>query len=416
MNSINEDIDYFKYPILIVDDDKDLLYSFYKEFKDTFTIFTAETAKEGLEILEKENITLFLTDQRMPVMTGVDLLKIARNKYPQIIRMLITAYADIDVVIEAINEGKVYGYISKPWKHEEIVTNIKNGINMYYLIKERDRLYQEKLDVMKRLASANRLNAVISMAFGLADRINNYLVAPNLFLEEFSDKFKEFENHLTEKQKESLKNLYSPGASGLNKMVNLSHEITNMCMPPKYNFQRYEPQIIIDIANEAVENLKAEMKDKEIKIGKEIEGSPPSTYFDRNAIKKVLFHLIQNSIHAISEITKGVILIKVTGPIYRSGKEFIRIVVQDNGMGIQEDNIENVFNPFFTTKGTSGGVGLGLTTSQFIITQLDGDIEIAHTEPDKGTTMHIDLPVKKEPPKETIDYKDILGQFPAKRK
>lgn len=414
MNTSSE-IDYKKYPILYIDDLKKNLESFKETFEEEFTIFVVESGQQALELLAKEHITLVLADQRMPELTGVEFFKMIKEKYPSIIRILITAYSDIDAVIAAINEGKVYSYIGKPVKNEDIRERIKQGIYTYYITEERDRLYQEKLDAVKRLASANRLNAAISMASGFADRLNNYIVAIKFFFDSFPGKIEKLDSQLNQESKDILNTLYYPSTKDVEKMLKLSSEINSFCRPPKYDFQKQDPKIILNIVDEIADNLKSDIENKQIKITKEIEGNPPSIYFDRNSIKLVLCHLIQNAIHAIPENKKGSILVKISGPIHKSGREFVRITVQDNGIGIPEKDKENIFNPFFTTKGTSGGLGLGLMTCQFIITHHDGEIEVAQTELEKGTTMYIDLPIKKEPPKDVIDYIDILGMFPARR-
>lgn len=261
----------------------------------------------------------------------------------------------------------------------------------------------------------NRLNAITTMSYGLADRIRNYLVSINLFMDLFSETLKQIEDKLPNNTKETLRTLSINSYGGLKKMLKLSNEITNLCKPLGLELKLYEPKVILDIVNEVMEDLKKEISGKDIKVDKETEGSPPRIYFDRDAIKKVLWHLIQNSIHAIPEGRNGLIHIKITGPIKRDEREFLRIIVGDNGIGIPGENIDSVFNPFFTTKGTSGGLGLGLTICQFLINQHEGIIEIASTQLEKGTIVFVDLPIGTKPLKQTIDYRDILGQFPARR-
>lgn len=262
----------------------------------------------------------------------------------------------------------------------------------------------------------NRLDVTTSMAYGLADRIRNDLFSIHMFLGELPKMIQQLENRLTVEEKKSLNNHCNLSSGGVNKLIALSKEITNMCKPETHKLNKYEPGVIIDITVEIEEQFKQDIKDKNIKLEKTIEGNPPGTYFDRDGIKNVLFHLLRNSIHAIPETRKGSISVKITGPIANSGREFIRILIEDNGIGIPEENANNIFNPFFTTKGTAGGTGLGLIMSQFIISRHEGHIGILRTVLDKGTTMYVDLPIIKEPPKPEIDYKDILGMFPGRRK
>ena len=109
--------DYRKFALLYVDDEEKALKYFQRAFGDTFRIFTAPNAAEGLRILEvhRGEIALILTDQRMPGETGVQFLEKTRQVHPRAIRMLVTAFADLNDAIGAVNTGAIYKYITKPW-------------------------------------------------------------------------------------------------------------------------------------------------------------------------------------------------------------------------------------------------------------------------------------------------------------
>src|SRR5205807_330736 len=109
--------DYKKFTILYVDDEEKSLKYFTRAFEDQFQILTASNATDGLGLLEehKDEIGLLMTDQRMPGEKGVWLLEKARQLRPRIIRILATAYADMDAAIAAVNTGAIYKYVTKPW-------------------------------------------------------------------------------------------------------------------------------------------------------------------------------------------------------------------------------------------------------------------------------------------------------------
>jgi two-component system probable response regulator PhcQ len=110
--------DYKKFAVLYVDDEEMSLKYFTRAFQNQFQILTAASANEGYRILEKQcdKIALIMTDQRMPGEQGVQFLGRARQLHPQAIRILTTAYSDVEVAIDAVNSGAIYKYISKPWK------------------------------------------------------------------------------------------------------------------------------------------------------------------------------------------------------------------------------------------------------------------------------------------------------------
>lgn len=134
--------------ILYVDDEQNNLTAFKATFRRDFTVYTAISAEEGKKLLENETVHILITDQRMPVMTGVEFLESILDRYPDMIRILLTGYTDIEAVIDAINKGQVYRYITKPWDETELRITIKNAFEVYSLKKENKEL-------LKKLKRAN---------------------------------------------------------------------------------------------------------------------------------------------------------------------------------------------------------------------------------------------------------------------
>ncbi len=104
-----------KITILYVDDERNNLVAFKANFRLEFDIHIAESAKEGLEILQRTNIEIIITDQRMPEITGVEFLETVMLDYPEPIRILLTGYTDLATVIESVNKGKIFQYVTKPY-------------------------------------------------------------------------------------------------------------------------------------------------------------------------------------------------------------------------------------------------------------------------------------------------------------
>ena len=133
-----------KIRVLYVDDEEHNLISFKASFRRIFKVFIAMSAKEARDILDKEKIEVIITDQRMPEETGVDFLVSILDKHPEPIRMLLTGYSDIEAVIDAINKGQVYKYITKPWNEHELRINIENAFEVFSLRRE-NQILMEKL-------------------------------------------------------------------------------------------------------------------------------------------------------------------------------------------------------------------------------------------------------------------------------
>ncbi|MBF9018781.1 MULTISPECIES: response regulator [unclassified Oceanispirochaeta] len=123
--------------VLFVDDEKDVLSSLLRQFrKADFKIYTAVGGKAALEILETESVNTIITDERMPGMNGLELLQIVKKKYPDIIRMVLTGYADSGTIIDAINKGEVYRFVSKPWSKEKLIEIIEQAFSNYKTLQQ----------------------------------------------------------------------------------------------------------------------------------------------------------------------------------------------------------------------------------------------------------------------------------------
>ena len=126
-----------KYSILYVDDEEPNLESFLLSFEDDFKIHTTTSASEGLNILEKEDIGLVITDERMPGMTGIEFLEQVVKKWPNTVRIIISAYSDAERLLKAINMGHAHEYIVKPWDRDSLFITLKNSLLM---VKKRRQL------------------------------------------------------------------------------------------------------------------------------------------------------------------------------------------------------------------------------------------------------------------------------------
>jgi response regulator RpfG family c-di-GMP phosphodiesterase len=126
--------------ILYVDDEQNNLMSFKASFRLKYNVFTAISGDEAIKILKENNIEIIITDQRMPNMTGVEFLEMVLQINPDPMRILLTGYADLNAVIEAVNKGKIFHYLSKPWNEEELDMTILRAYDIYKKRKEEQEL------------------------------------------------------------------------------------------------------------------------------------------------------------------------------------------------------------------------------------------------------------------------------------
>jgi response regulator RpfG family c-di-GMP phosphodiesterase len=120
-----------KITVLYVDDEENNLFSFKATFRIKYNVYTAISGDEALKILNEKQVHIIITDQRMPEMTGVEFLEIVLEKFPDPMRILLTGYADMGAVVDAVNKGKIFHYLAKPWNEEELDLTINRAYEKY---------------------------------------------------------------------------------------------------------------------------------------------------------------------------------------------------------------------------------------------------------------------------------------------
>lgn len=120
-----------KIDLLYVDDEENNLISFKATFRLKYNVMIAISAAEAMKILEKKPVEIIITDQRMPNMTGIEFLEKVLEKYPDPVRILLTGFTDMSAIIDAVNKGKIYHYLTKPWKEEVLDETIQKAYDAY---------------------------------------------------------------------------------------------------------------------------------------------------------------------------------------------------------------------------------------------------------------------------------------------
>lgn len=145
----------FQQTVLVVDDEQSSLNAINRVLRRHFQVILALNSGSALEVLKRENIAVILADQRMPGMTGVELFEKSVQIQPQAVRILITGYTDIDAIIDAINAGGIFYYISKPWEPKDLKLIVQRAAEQHQLMQENERLMQELHEANQKLQQEN---------------------------------------------------------------------------------------------------------------------------------------------------------------------------------------------------------------------------------------------------------------------
>ena len=145
-----------QHTVLCVDDEQNILHSIKRLLrKEGYRLLTASSGVEGLKVLEENNVHLVLSDQRMPQMSGTEFLAEVKEKYPDVIRIILTGYTEVDSITESINKGNIYKFFLKPWNDQNLKLEIGKALEQYDLIQANKMLHKKVLEQNEELKSIN---------------------------------------------------------------------------------------------------------------------------------------------------------------------------------------------------------------------------------------------------------------------
>ncbi|MEE8397855.1 MAG: ATP-binding protein [Desulfobacterales bacterium] len=388
-----------QYSLLIVDDEQDILDALYDTFSSKYEVHTAVNAADALDILEKREITLVMSDQRMPGTTGTELFAQIEKSYPHVGKILFSGFSDIQVVIDAINEGSVDQFVSKPWDEHDITHIVLEVINTR-LKKE----FEERKQIESQLVQSAKMASLGEMVAGIAHELNNplgFIYANLRNMKKFSTKIielidsydqldipEETRKIIDERKKEVRYDYITKRVIDMIDRSQVGGDRMKTIIQDLKSFSRLDAAEIDDAdLNGAIDVtlsiMISEYKNR-IEIKKAYGDIPPvECYIGK--INQVFMNLLVNACHAIEG--KGEIYIATSMEGDR-----VMIEIRDTGSGIPEASLERIFDPFFTTKKSGAGTGLGLSISNAIIKQHHGEIKV-NSVIGEGTLFTITLPV-----------------------
>jgi two-component system probable response regulator PhcQ len=383
--------DYKRFAILYVDDEEKALKLFDRTFSDRFRILTAPNAAEGFRILQekKDEIGLLMTDQRMPGEKGVQLLERARQFRPRIIRILATAFTDIDAAVDAVNSGAIYKYVHKPFDVPLLDLTLKRSLEFFIVQRERDQLLREKLSVLHNMMITDRVVSLGIMAAGLGHHIRNSLVAVRTFLDLAPAKLGE--------ENVNLEDLRDPNFwNDFYKHVQAQIErITSMLSDLGIAVSNTEPvfEDKIDaksVIAEAAAACAPDLQRKNLTLVQDLPDDLPQLVVNKNQFRKLFELLFRDEITTLSEGNE----IRITGRISQSASLVpeVQISITDSGNGLPQEALRSVFDPFFVRADQPQEFGINLMGCYFIVFHHGGRIE-ARNRPEGGAEFILKFPV-----------------------
>jgi signal transduction histidine kinase len=378
--------------LLVVDDEPDLVQSVKDLLRFDFRVLGATRASEGLRIMDREHVQVIMSDQRMPEMTGVELLGQVKVAHPDTVRLLFTAYSDLSAVIDAINQGSVYRYIAKPWRTEELKTVLKQAVEYYELQEERRNLVRTVQQKNEQLEAANaELRHANEMKKGFIKVASHELRTPLTILMGFS----ELAAKLTKPQPE-LHNWMERIHAASARLHDRVDQMVKLLLSERFErpLQRHEVEVAF-LLRDAASEIAGFVTIRQQELRLEIPDDLGSINVEADKIRDSLVQLLMN---AVKFTPNGG---KICLSAMRTADGRLRIAISDTGMGIDPQALPRIFEPFFTrfdvSHHSSGtfeydrrGLGLGLSVARAFIEMHGGEIQVV-SKLEHGTTFTINL-------------------------
>ncbi len=384
--------DYKKFAILYVDDEEKSLKYFVRAFEDQFQILTAANAQDGFKLLEQhaDEIGLLMTDQRMPGEKGVWLLEKARQLRPRIIRILATAYSDMEAAIAAVNTGAIYKYVTKPWDPPQLDNTLKRGLEFFMVQRERDQLLMEKMSVLHNMMIADRIVSLGLLAAGLSHHIRNSLVAVKTFLDLAPSKMEEEKMDLNGLRNPDFWKEYYQNVQGqIAKINNMLKDLWTASEKPAFEFS--DKVSIRQVIAETIELLKDGFISRNLRIENLIPEDLPAINVDKPKFYRLFELMLRDEIASLPAGSHITVKASVANGAV-GDKQQINIEVTDNGPGLPKEALRLVFDPFVVRTDSPVEYGIHLMACYFIVHHHGGRID-ARSEEGKGTTFTLRMPV-----------------------
>ncbi len=377
--------------VLVVDDEPDVLRSVYDLLRIDYEVVTCQRASEALDHLKAvTDVAVILSDQRMPGMTGVELLQQARLIRPETTRLLFTAYADIHTAIDAINHGHVFRYITKPWGAEELESVIRQAVERHDMIVEKNQLLAELQTANAKLTEANRLKGIF------LEVASHELNTPVTVVLGLTDLWKlSLTNDATGPERQWVERINAAARRLAKTVQRMFKLVENREFGQTLNL---ETVVLEPLVRETIEELTPYLEVRKQRVEVEIEPQLGSIDADSSKIMDILINLLANAI----KFTPDSGTIQVQAQSLEGNPEWVLVVIKDEGAGVHPSEQQYLFEPFFTGFDTlhhsSGdyqfgkrGIGLGLCLVKTFVELHGGRVEVQST-PDRGSSFGFLLP------------------------
>ena len=381
--------------LLLVDDEDDFRQTIAKRLaKRGLASEQAANGNECLSILEKEAMDVVVLDVKMPGMTGIEVLRNIRNKYPKTEVILLTGHAIASDGVEGIKSG-AFDYLMKPIELEHLFKKILQAYEKIQRLDAEKEEAEYRKQMEQQILVCERLASLGTLAAGVAHEINNPLAIIRESAGWMRQLFAKDELRDIPRHDDFVKALDKVEKS-VERASRITHQLLGFVGKSESTLSEVN---LTELIEEAIQLISHEAQNRNIRIVRQMEPPPEPTWSDPYQLRQVLLNLLANAIHAVNSEGTITIAIEDVGDCHT-------ITVSDTGPGIPRENLDKIFEPFFSTKSPGQGTGLGLFVSRGIVEKLGGTIEVA-SKIGQGARFSVRLPKQLQ---KTDDYNECRGE------
>jgi CheY-like chemotaxis protein len=394
------------FSVLYVDDEAKSLRYFREAFEDEFDIFTATNAWDGYQILVENGprIGVLLTDQRMPGESGVELMEKAKLLNPNLVRILITAYAEYQTAVDAVNSGHAFRYLHKPWDPEELCATIRHGLRYYGTLCERENLLVEKESCVRKTIMGDRVAGMGILAEGLNHHVRNALTVIRAFIELAPQKLAEEVSGQHPHDTSFWQGWQGQALSQMDRIQTLLSHLSAASHAKRLSRTDYVH--LVDVLSQVMDRYGDALTERGIDVSIEMEKDLPGILVNKERFSQ-LWHLIltQNLI----DLSEGdELIIDATHEPSPRHEGTLILRIRDNADWPDRERTSNLFDPFFVRNGQPHEFGVNMMACYVIVHLHGGSIEARPIQP-KGLELEIRIPV--EPPAQIDSEEDFFQKL-----
>ncbi len=394
------------FAVLYVDDEEKSLRYFREAFEDEFVIFTASNARDGYQILveHQASIGVLLTDQRMPGETGVELMEKAKLLNPSLVRILITAYAEYQAAVDAVNAGHAFRYLHKPWDPDDLSATIRHALRYYETLCEREHLLGEKETIVRKSLMDDRVAGMGILAEGLNHHVRNALTVIRAFIELAPQKLNEEVTGQQPHDRTFWQGWQGQALAQMDRIQTLLSHLSAASHSKQLN--RSDDVRLVDVLSQVMERYADAFVSKGIEVTIELEKHLPAVLVHKDRFMQ-LWQLVLTQ--ALVDLSAGDLLhIEATHAPGVATAGHIVLRVRDNADWPDRERTSNLFDPFFVRNGQPNEFGVNMMACYVIVHLHGGSIEAKPLQPN-GLELEIRIPV--EPPEQAGNEEDFFQKL-----